>query len=231
MHYDPVEDRIIALRNKEAAQDYRYFPEPDLPMLVVNQERISHLAGSMPELPEARRLRLIKSYNLTPYDAALISEDLDLYNFFTEAVQGEARPKTVANFISGELSRLANEAGVLLSASKVKPFHLQFLALEVDQEFISVMNAKKVIQSLWDEGGDPKSIIETHHLKQVSDFGFIDQICDSLFIECASQVAEYRSGKEKLLGFLVGQALKKSQGQANPSLLKDRLMQKLKGEV
>jgi aspartyl-tRNA(Asn)/glutamyl-tRNA(Gln) amidotransferase subunit B len=229
--YDSNKNQTISMRSKEDAQDYRYFPDPDLPPLVITEKTIDAIRASMPELPDQMRDRFVQTLGLSRYDAGLVVSIGSIARFFEETIQlaGISTAKTVSNLLTGEAMRLINDSGIEITASKFTPRHFADLAKLIADKTISVSAAKQVITKLYELGGDVNSIIDAVGLRQVSDLSSLEPIIDQLIAANPKQVEEFRSGKEKILGFFVGQAMKASQGKANPELLQELVIKKLKG--
>ena len=226
--YDPDKDETRSMRSKEDAQDYRYFPDPDLLPLVIHQEWINEVRRQLPELPTAMRARFTTQYGLTPYDADALTADRDTAEYFELLVTASgAEAKLCANWVTGELASALNESGLDIKSSKISSGRLAGLMHHIADGTISGKMAKEVFSAMWNEGRDADSIIEAHGLKQISDSGALEKIIDDIIANNAGQVAEYRAGKEKVFGFFVGQAMKASQGKANPQQLNGLLKRKL----
>jgi aspartyl-tRNA(Asn)/glutamyl-tRNA(Gln) amidotransferase subunit B len=229
--YDSQKNQTFSMRSKEEAEDYRYFPDPDLPPLVIEQSQVDALRAGLPELPDQKRDRYVKDFGLSRYDAGVLTSVSSLSRFFEEAVNGagSALAKGLANLLTGEAARLINEAGIEIGASKFLPAHFSDLARFVADKTISVTAAKQIIGILFAEGGAVGAIIDREGLKQVSDLSALEPVIDQILAANPKQLEEFRSGKEKLLGFFVGQAMKATQGKANPGLLQELVLKKLKG--
>ena len=237
--YDANKNQTFSMRSKEEAEDYRYFPDPDLPPLVIAPAVTEKLRQSLPELPDQKRDRFMKSFGLTRYDGGVITSTALLAEFFESAVMiaGAAMGKTLANLITGEVTRLLNEANLSVSETAFKPQHFADLANLIQNKTISSTAAKQIIAILYGNGAESKgavhdvnAIVEREGLKQVSDLSALEPIIDQLIGANPKQVEEYRAGKDKVLGFFVGQAMKATQGKANPALLQELVIKKLKGE-
>jgi aspartyl-tRNA(Asn)/glutamyl-tRNA(Gln) amidotransferase subunit B len=214
------------MRSKEDAHDYRYFPDPDLLPMVVSQDEVDKLAAALPELPDQIRDRLIDDYGLSPYDAAVITEERATALYYEAASAGQDR-KLVANWMTVELFGALNKAGKSLAQSPVTPENLAALVGLISDGTISGRIAKDVFADMFETGKAPDVIVTEKGLKQVSDSGAIETLIDDVMNANADKVAEYRSGKDKLFGFFVGQVMKASGGQANPGMVNDILRQKL----
>jgi aspartyl-tRNA(Asn)/glutamyl-tRNA(Gln) amidotransferase subunit B len=226
--FDTSTGMTRAMRSKEDAHDYRYFPDPDLLPLVLDEAWVEAIRASLPELPDALKARLISQYGLTSYDATVISEDRETAAFY-EAVAKGRDPKIAANWMTVELFGALNKMGKSLEESPVTPDQLGALVSLISDGTISGRIAKDVFAEMVESGGDPEKIIEENGLKQVSDTGAIETMIDTVMAENADKVEEYRGGKDKLFGFFVGQVMKASKGQANPGLVNQLLKSKLDG--
>jgi aspartyl-tRNA(Asn)/glutamyl-tRNA(Gln) amidotransferase subunit B len=216
------------MRSKEDAHDYRYFPDPDLLPLMVSQDEVDKLVAALPELPDQIRDRLIDDYGLSPYDAAVITEERATALYYEAASAGQDR-KLVANWMTVELFGALNKAGKSLAQSPVTPENLAALVGLISDGTISGRIAKDVFADMFETGKAPDVIVAEKGLKQVSDSGAIETLIDDVMNANADKVAEYRGGKDKLFGFFVGQVMKASGGQANPGMVNDILRQKLDG--
>ena len=226
--YDPDKDETRSMRSKEDAQDYRYFPDPDLLPLVIHQEWIDEIEKHMPELPDLVRQRFMSTYGLSSQDADALAVDRDTAEYFALLAKGSsADPKLCANWVIGDLASALNESGLEIKDSKISSEKLAGLMHRIADGTISGKMAKEVFSAMWDEGKDADAIIDARGLKQISDTGALEKIVDEIIANNAGQVAEYRAGKEKVFGFFVGQAMKLSQGKANPQQLNELLKQKL----
>ena len=226
--YDPDKDETRSMRSKEDAQDYRYFPDPDLLPLVIHQEWIDEVKRDMPELPDATRQRFISTYGLSHQDANALTGDRETATYFEVLTKRSgADPKLCANWVIGDLASALNEFGLEIPASKVASGQLAGLIQRIADGTISGKIAKEVFSVMWNDGGDADSIIDAKGLKQISDSGALEKIIDEIIAKNAGQVAEYRSGKEKVFGFFVGQAMKATGGKANPQQLNDLLKRRL----
>ncbi len=226
--YDPDKDETRSMRSKEDAHDYRYFPDPDLLPIEVTPAWIAEVRGQMPELPQAMRERFIADHALPQHDATMLTASLEVAQYFEallKAVGGEA--KLCANWVIGDLASALNEANLDIGDSKISSGRLAGLIRRIHDGTISGKIAKEVFALMWDQDQDADAIIDARGLKQISDSGALEKIIDDILAKNAGQVAEYRGGKEKVFGFLVGQAMKATQGKANPQQLNDVLKQKL----
>ena len=226
--FDTTTGTTRTMRSKEDAHDYRYFPDPDLLPMTVSQDEVDKLAAALPELPDQIRDRLIDDYGLSPYDAAVITEERATALYYEAASAGQDR-KLVANWMTVELFGALNKAGKSLAQSPVTPENLAALVGLISDGTISGRIAKDVFADMFETGQAPDVIVAEKGLKQVSDSGAIETLIDDVMNANADKVAEYRSGKDKLFGFFVGQVMKASGGQANPGMVNDILRQKLDG--
>ena len=226
--YDPDKDETRSMRSKEDAQDYRYFPDPDLLPLVIHQEWIEDVRRQLPELPTAMRARFTTQYGLTPYDADALTADRDTAEYFDLLVRASGvEAKLCANWVTGDLAGALNESGLDIRSSKISSGRLAGLMHRIADGTISGKMAKDVFSAMWNEDKDAYAIIEARGLKQISDSGALEKIIGDIIANNADQVAEYRAGKEKVFGFFVGQAMKATQGKANPQQLNELLKRKL----
>ncbi len=215
------------MRSKEEAHDYRYFPEPDLPPLIVTDEFIGQVRDAMPELPEARRRRFMDQYSLPFADASQLTSEKSLADYYEEAAAKSGNPKAAANWIRSELLRELENAGHLASSSPVSAANLGELVRLIDEEKISGKQGKDVLVQMFQTGKSAETIVSEQGLVQVSDVAEIDKLIDEIIAGNPQQLASYRAGKETLFGFFVGQVLKASKGKANPKVVNERLKAKL----
>jgi aspartyl-tRNA(Asn)/glutamyl-tRNA(Gln) amidotransferase subunit B len=215
------------MRSKEEAHDYRYFPEPDLPPLVVSEEFIERVRAEMPELPEARRKRFMDQYGLSFSDASQLTSERSLSDYYESAAEASGNPRATANWLRSELLRELETADLLASASPVAPAELGALVRMIDDEKISGKQGKDVLVEMFRTGKDAASIVAEKGLVQISDTAEIDRVIDEVLAANSGQVANYRAGKETLFGFFVGQVMKASKGKANPKVVNERLKAKL----
>jgi aspartyl-tRNA(Asn)/glutamyl-tRNA(Gln) amidotransferase subunit B len=226
--YDPDRNETRAMRTKEDAMDYRYFPDPDLLPLVISREWIEAVRRELPELPAAKRERFVREYALPEYDAQTLTATRALADYFEAAASAVTDKKAVSNWVMGEVSAALNEAGVEASAAPVAPAQLAGLVNRVLDGTISHKTARDVFAALWNgEGSSADAIIETRGLRQISDAGAIEQLIDEILAANARSVDEFRAGKEKAFNALVGQAMKATKGKANPQQVNDILRRRL----
>jgi aspartyl-tRNA(Asn)/glutamyl-tRNA(Gln) amidotransferase subunit B len=221
------------MRSKEEAHDYRYFPEPDLPPLVLAAERIEEIRASLPELPWERRARFVTRYDLSPADARVLTQTHDLGDYYEAAVaamSGDAvSPKGIANWVMTEVLRELKERRVEVDAA-LPPGRLAALVALVDAGRISNSAAKEVFAAVWESGEEPAAAVERLGLAQVSDASQIERWIDEVLEQNAGPVAQYRAGKAQTMGFLVGQVMKRSGGRAQPTAVQELLRQALERE-
>ncbi len=229
--WDPNQGITRSMRSKEEAHDYRYFPEPDLLPLDIDEAWIAKVAESMPELPDARRARFISEYGLPEYDAGVLTATKELADYYETAVGEHANPKAVSNWVMGDIIRIANEAAVDsepdFSAIPVSAPRLAALVKLIDEGTISGKIAKTVFEKMVTSEDSPADIVAREGLVQESDEGKLGGIIDELLSANPDKVEEYRGGKDKLLGFFVGQVMKASGGKANPQVVNKLLKEKL----
>lgn len=228
--FNPDTGETRAMRSKEDAHDYRYFPDPDLLPLEISAQWIESVRSAMPELPNAKRNRFITELGLSTYDANVLTSTLEMANFFETALGSVTNDaKLCANWIMGEVNAQLNRDGLEMAHCPITARQLGGMLKRITDGTISNSGAKEVFRTLWSEGGDADAIIDAKGLKQVSDSGAIEALVDEIISGNADKVAEFRGGKDKLFGFFVGLAMKASKGKANPAQLNDILKKKLEG--
>jgi aspartyl-tRNA(Asn)/glutamyl-tRNA(Gln) amidotransferase subunit B len=233
--YDPDRKETRSMRSKEDAQDYRYFPDPDLPPLVIAREWIERVKASMPELPGAMRERFVKDYGLPEYDAAVLTQSKAMASYFEAAVTaaGKEQAKPAANWLMGDVSSTLNREGVDIANAPVRAEQLALLLQRIADGTISNKIAKEVFAAMWETPSDKPTladdIIEAKGLKQISDSGALEKIVDDVLAANAKSVEEFRAGKEKAFNAIIGQAMKATKGKANPAQLTELLKKKLAG--
>ncbi|MGB9873703.1 MAG: Asp-tRNA(Asn)/Glu-tRNA(Gln) amidotransferase subunit GatB, partial [Hydrogenobacter sp.] len=226
--FDPATGLTHPMRTKEEAEDYRYFPDPDLLPLVISQEWIDEIKNTMPELPHQRRERLVKEYGLTPYEAKVMTDMKAVGDFFESAVKVLPEPKLLANWLLNDLLGLLNDMQKDIEESPVSPTQLAKLVKFIKDGTLSSKLAKEVLKTMVETGKDPEIIIEEKGLKQISDEEDIKRIVQDVLQKHPSEVERYIKGEKKLLGFLVGQVMKATKGKANPQLVNKLLKELLK---
>lgn len=226
--YDPARRETRPMRSKEEANDYRYFPDPDLLPLVIEPAFIDDVRQSLPELPDAKKQRFQAQYELSAYDAGVLTASRDMADYY-EAVVAElaAEPKLAANWVMGELSAALNRDGIEIGASPIDSEALARLLERITDNTVSGKIAKEVFEAMWAGEGDPDEIIDKRGLKQITDTSELDGIVEEVIAANPNQLAQYRAGKDKLFGFFVGQVMKATQGRANPQQINELLKQKL----
>ena len=225
--WDDNKEYSYAMRSKEDAKDYRYFPDPDLPPVFISDEWIKRIKDSQPELQEAKSARYEKEYGLSVYDASLLTQSKHLADLFEETVKESQNPKKTANWFIGETLRLLKDRGMEAEELHFTPKHLADLILMAEKGEVNNQNAKKVFEKIFDEDVEPKAYVETNGLKTVEDTGMLESVVDKVLADNPKTVEEYHSGKTKVLGFLVGQVMKQMKGKANPASVNKMLMEKL----
>jgi aspartyl-tRNA(Asn)/glutamyl-tRNA(Gln) amidotransferase subunit B len=220
-------------RSKEEAHDYRYFPEPDLPPLELDPAWIEAVKADLPELPDARRDRFLAEYGLNRYDASILVEDQSVADYFEHAVQAagaRVSPKLISNWVTGELFRLMNEAGISIGEVKVSPQDLVALIEMLQADDINQPAAKKTFGAMWETGRSPRELVEELGLKQISDAGQLAGVVSRVIQDNPDAVAQFKGGKETTIRFLIGQVMRSTRGKANPQLAEQLLRQQLQSE-
>jgi aspartyl-tRNA(Asn)/glutamyl-tRNA(Gln) amidotransferase subunit B len=215
------------MRSKEEAHDYRYFPDPDLVPLKLEKEWIEGYRKQVAELPAARLQRLVSEFALSEYDAEVLTASKAVADYFEACVKLFNQPKTVSNWVMGELTRELNNSGIDASASPVSPERLVSLLQLVEQGTISLKVAREIFPEVYSSGKTPEQIVKEKGLTQVSDEGALDKIIDDVLAKNPTQVAQFKEGKQQVLGFLVGQVMKASGGKANPGKVNELLKKRL----
>jgi len=235
--YDPDRDETRAMRSKENADDYRYFPDPDLPPLVVDADLLERVKASLPELPQTIRARYESTLGLSAYDAATLTADRETATWFEQLLAAlpdrAALAKSAANWVMGEMAAQLNREGLAIADSPIRPAQLALLLQRVQDGTLSSKLAREVFQAIWTERPEADDaadrIIEARGLKQISDTGELERIVDEVLAANARSVEEFRAGKDKAFNALVGQAMKATRGKANPAQVNDMLRRKLAG--
>jgi aspartyl-tRNA(Asn)/glutamyl-tRNA(Gln) amidotransferase subunit B len=227
MGWNERENRTVVQRSKEYADDYRYFPEPDLPPLELSPERVAEIAASLPELPDARSDRFVDQYGLRQSDARVLASDNDVADYFEEAIAA-ARPHgidpvTVSNWIVGELFRLLNDGGIEIASSLVAPEALVGLLRNVERNMVNANTAKAVLAEMFETGRSAEAIIAARGLAQISDANEIESLVQRAVEENPGPLEQYLSGKDAILGFFIGQVMRASRGRANPQVVREVL--------
>ena len=225
--YDSQQNITRPMRSKEFANDYRYFPEPDLLPIKLEKDFIDEVISTMPEMPEQKRERFISEYNLSSYDADLLALDKDLADFFEEVSKVSGSPKLSANWIMGDLSAQLNNENLNIKESKISSKKLGELIIRINDGTISGKIAKDVFEKIWISGGEVDETIQKEGLEQVTNFDEIESMIDKVIQSNPEQHSQYKAGKDRLFGFFVGQVMKASEGKANPKQVNDILKEKL----
>ena len=227
--WDSVKKNTYSMRSKEEAHDYRYFPDPDLPVVRISSDFVEQIRNQLPELPDAKKQRFMESFGLSTYDAEVLVADKQVAEYFEEVVAAKADPKLVCNWISGELMRLMNENKVDIRNVGIPAKSLASLIQFLQEGSISGKIAKTVFEEMVKSGKDPATIIEVQGLKQVSDEGALRGLLETLLSNNPKQVEQFRAGKTQIKGFFVGQVMKETKGQANPQIVNQLLEELLNG--
>ncbi len=228
--YDPDRGETRSMRSKEEANDYRYFPDPDLLPLAIDDALIESVRATLPELPDEKAARFVAEHGLSAYDAGVLTASRELAGFYEAVVQGlGGQPKLAANWVMGELSGALNKDGLEVGQSRVAAPALAQLLARIGDDTISGKIAKEVFEAMWAEGKGADEIIDARGLRQITDTSAIESAIEEVMAKNPQQLADYRSGKDKLFGFFVGQVMKATQGKANPAQLNELLKRKLSG--
>ena len=228
--WDPDKGETRSMRSKEEANDYRYFPDPDLLPLEIDAAYIEAVREALPELPDAKAARFVAAYGLSAYDALVLTASRELADYYEAVVRAvPEQPKLAANWVMGELSAALNKDGLEIGAGRLSAELLAGLLVRIADDTISGKIAKEVFEAMWASGESADAIIEAKGLKQITDTGAIEQAIEAVMAKNPAQLAEFRAGKDKLFGFFVGQVMKATQGKANPAQLNELLKKKLPG--
>ena len=225
--WDDAKGITVSMRSKEQAHDYRYFPEPDLVPIVVDPSRVEEIRASLPELPDSRKQRLMEDYGLSAYDAGVITASRQVAEYYDRIIAAKAEPKAAANWLMGEVSKYLNSAGLSITECPVQPELLAGLIGLIEKGTISSKIAKTVFEEMWSGGKTAEAIVKEKGLVQITDTGEIESIVDAVIAANPQSVADFKAGKERALGFLVGQIMKQTKGRANPDMVNKLLKQKL----
>ncbi|MCX7981594.1 MAG: Asp-tRNA(Asn)/Glu-tRNA(Gln) amidotransferase subunit GatB [Syntrophales bacterium] len=226
--WDESQGVTYAMRGKEEAHDYRYFPDPDLVAVFIDENWIAQVRSTLPELPGAKKQRFMEEYGLSTYDAGVLTSDRFLAEYFEKCAQKCQQPKSAANWIMGDLLKLVNEDKRTIKECPVTPEHLAEIINLISEGTISGKIGKEILEEAYSTGEAPRAIVEKKGLVQITDERFIAEVIERVIAHHPEQVAQYRAGKEKVFGFFVGQVMKETQGKANPKLVNDLLREKLK---
>jgi aspartyl-tRNA(Asn)/glutamyl-tRNA(Gln) amidotransferase subunit B len=226
--YDPDKDETRSMRSKEEAMDYRYFPDPDLLPLEIDAAFIEGVRATLPELPDQKKARFVSQYAIPEYDAGVLTATREMGDYYEKVAEVSKSPKLASNWVMGDLSGLLNKNNLDITQSPITPQMLGTMIARITDNTISGKIAKTVFEAMWNGEGDPDAIIKAKGLVQVTDTGAIEKIIEDVMAKNPEQLAQYRSGKDKLFGFFVGQVMKASGGKANPAQLNELLQKKLK---
>jgi aspartyl-tRNA(Asn)/glutamyl-tRNA(Gln) amidotransferase subunit B len=228
--YDPDKGETRSLRSKEEANDYRYFPDPDLLPVVLDAAFIESVRATLPELPDQKAARFTSQYGLPAYDAGVLTASRELADYYESVVRAAPLDaKLAANWVMGELAAALNRENLEVTASRVTAERLAGLLKRISDQTISGKLAKEVFEAMWSGGADADAVIAERGLTQITDSAAIERAIDEVIEKNPGQLAEYRAGKEKLFGFFVGQVMKATGGKANPAQLNELLRRKLGG--
>jgi aspartyl-tRNA(Asn)/glutamyl-tRNA(Gln) amidotransferase subunit B len=230
MGWDEAEHRTVFQRSKEFAEDYRYFPEPDLPPLDLDDDFVRGIRERLPELPDEKRVRFTTEYDVKPKDAALLVEDRAVANYFESALSAapeDVEAQTVANWVVGEIFRLMHEHAVEIDALAIEPAQLAELLSLLADDTINATVAKDVLDEMFETGESPTVIVERENLTQISDQGELETVVENVLDENPKPLEQYLEGKEAVFGFFIGQVMQATQGQANVQLVRQILREQL----
>ena len=225
--YDSIKDETRPMRSKEFANDYRYFPEPDLLPVILESNFIEEVKQNLPELLEEKKIRFMDEFDMSDYDADVLVADKGMASYYENVVHLTKEPKLSANLVMGDLSAFLNKENLDIVDTRVSHENLAKLIQRISDNTISGKIAKEIFEIMWDDNNDPDAIIEERGLKQVTDSSEIESLVDKILEDNPNQLSQFRSGKEKLFGFFVGQVMKASGGKANPSQVNEILKSKL----
>ena len=223
--FDDAKGVGYAMRSKEDAHDYRYFPEPDLAPIVLSEEYINNIKENLPEMPHIKKERYIKEFDLPEYDAEILTSSKKTASFFEKANAICNNPKAVSNWIMGDFARMLNEKEIEIDESKVTEENLASLIMLIDKGTISSKIAKQIFEEMFETGEDAKAIVEKRGLVQISDEGAIKEICQRVVDANPQSIIDYKAGKDRAIGFLVGQIMKETKGKANPQIVNKLLLE------
>jgi aspartyl-tRNA(Asn)/glutamyl-tRNA(Gln) amidotransferase subunit B len=228
MGWNEAKGVTVPQRSKEYADDYRYFPEPDLPILEISREWVEELRARLPELPDVKQARFIDEYELPEYDATLLVEDRAVADYYEAVVAvGEVAPKTVANWVTGALFGLMNESGQVIGDVQISPETLAELVGLVEDGTINTNTGKEVLGEMFAGGRGAREIVDERGLAQISDTGALEQAVAQVLDENPEQVDKYLDGKEQIIGWMIGQVMKATRGKANPQIVRELLQTQL----
>jgi len=232
MLWDEEKRVTRTMRTKEEAQDYRYFPEPDLPFFTIARELVAEIEKELPELPRARRTRFAESLGLSEYDAGVLTADKAMADYYEDILKSGAPAKEAANWVINDVMRVLGEEGIGVDALKVRPAHLaELVALVADSTINATIARQEVFPEMVKTGESPRAIVKTKNLAQVTDTGFIDKIIEEAIAANPKPLADYKGGKKTAFGFFIGQVMRAAKGKANPQVVRERLGKRLDGET
>ncbi|KSU81199.1 aspartyl/glutamyl-tRNA(Asn/Gln) amidotransferase subunit B [Fictibacillus enclensis] len=226
--FDEKTNKTILMRVKEGSDDYRYFPDPDLVQLSVSEEWIERVRAEIPELPDARKERYVSEFGLPAYDAGVLTASIKMADFFEKGIQEEADPKMLSNWLMGEVSAYLNNASREIDETPLTPVNLAKMIKLIEDGTISSKIAKKVFKEMIENGGDPETIVKEKGLVQISDEGAIREFVVAVLDRNPQSIEDFKNGKDKAIGFLVGQVMKETKGKANPPLVNKLIAEELK---
>ena len=227
--YDPAKNQTRSMRSKEEANDYRYFPDPDLLPVYIDDQDIKSIRSTMPELPEEKRIRFMRDYSLSEYDTSVLISDKNLSSYFESVIKSKKlEPKNVANWILTDLLGLANKNRTAINELPITPDRLEQLLIFVHDGIISNKQGKAVLEKMWDTSKTPREIIDSEGISQESNEDEINKLVDKVLENHYKSVEEYMKGKDKLFGFFIGEVMKESKGKANPKIVNKILRERLK---
>ena len=227
--YDPTKNQTRSMRSKEEANDYRYFPDPDLLPVYIDEQDIKSIKSTMPELPEEKRIRFMKDYSLSEYDTSVLISDKNLSSYFESVIESKKlEPKNVANWILTDLLGLANKNRTTINELPITPDRLEQLLIFVHDGIISNKQGKVVLEKMWNTSKTPREIIDSEGISQESNENEINKLVDKVLENHYKSVEEYMKGKDKLFGFFIGEVMKESKGKANPKIVNKILRERLK---
>ena len=227
MLYDPDRNALRAMRTKEESDDYRYFPDPDLVPVVVDAAWVERVQSQIPELPDAKRTRFAAAYDLSADQIEVLTTDRDIADYFEATVAAGAQSRQAANWIQGDVLRALNDRKIAIGDLRVSPQHLAELIALIDKGAISTTIARTAFDDMVETGDDPAAIVERKGLVQISDADELDGVIDQIIADNPAEVARFKDGDKRLMGFFMGQLMKATRGRANPRKASQQLMEKL----
>jgi aspartyl-tRNA(Asn)/glutamyl-tRNA(Gln) amidotransferase subunit B len=228
--WDAKKLQSFSMRSKEEAKDYRYFPEPDLPLFKILDKKVTEIKNSLPELPNQKKQRFITDYSLSAYDAEVLTISKDLADYFENCLKIYSDAKKISNWITGSFQEELNKRNLDPSNIKISPQNLIELIKLTDENIINNLSAKQVLSTMFDTLENPKKIVEDNNLAQISDVNGLTQACDQAIKDNSKSVSDFISGKDNALMFLVGQVMRQTKGKANPKIVAQLLTDKIKRE-